>query len=299
MYDIDIARALFAAERIRQKCCFVVLPSPSEETTFTLSRFGTIADVGADAAGARLAELTKTHVPTSRPQVYKSFLLRDAASYTSKRVTDGAVFDLLVLGKIDLNLVASSFGTTPLTYYLLRRQVEAAAKVLSDGHKVIVMHSFLANGKTLVVQGLAFRATQMGFRVLEFELDRGTVGAECAAIQDATTPTLVIIEDYHKNLDVVDRICSRANASVQFVLTARTPTHLTNWNRLTGAFGEITPLELSVDRLEEDEVLAIDGLLGRNGLLGASAALSRTVRVQRMTANARGEFRGILRTHRR
>jgi SIR2-like domain len=122
MYDIDIARALFAAERIRQKCCFVVRPNPSEETKFTLSRFGTIADVGADAAGARLVELIKTHVPASRPQVYKSFLLRDAASYTSKTVTDGAVFDLLVLGKIDLDLLASTFGTTPPAYYLLRRQ---------------------------------------------------------------------------------------------------------------------------------------------------------------------------------
>jgi hypothetical protein len=285
---------LFAAERIRQECCFVVLPKPSEETTFPLSRFGTIVDAGADAAGARLVKLIKTHVPIARPQVYKSFLLRDAASYTSKTVTDAAVFDLLVLGKIHLDLVASSFGTTPPAYYLLRRQVEEAANFLSDGHKVIVVHSFLANGKTLVAQGLAFRATQMGFRVLEFKLDRGTVAAECAAIQDASTPTLVIIEDYPKNLDVVERICSRANVCVQFVLTARTPTHLTNWNRLTGAFGEITPLELSVDRLEDDEVLAIDGLLERNGLLGASAALSRTVRVQRMTANARGEFLWLL-----
>ena len=97
LYDLDIARVLFASSRIRQKCCFVVSEAPSDEMVFSLSRFGTVVPVGAETAGRTLAELAATHIPAAPPRMFNSFRARSFTTGTVPSSTD--VFNLYVKGE--------------------------------------------------------------------------------------------------------------------------------------------------------------------------------------------------------
>jgi SIR2-like domain len=130
LFDLDIARVLYASSRTKQKCCFVVSEAPNEETVFSLSRFGTVVPVGAKVAGRRLSELAATHVPAPPSRVFNSFRERSFATGAVPESTD--VFNLYVKGELDLNLLPATFARAEPFYYLIRSELDDVMAFLAQ-----------------------------------------------------------------------------------------------------------------------------------------------------------------------
>jgi hypothetical protein len=272
LYDLDIARVLFASKQTQQKCCFVVSDAPTEEVVFLLSRFGAVVTVGAEAAGRRLTELAAMHVPTPPSLVFNSFRARSFATGAVPITRD--VFNLYVKGEVNLDLLPAAFASREPLYYILRHDLEEVMARLDRDAPALVLHSYLGDGKTLLCQGAAFRAAQRGWHVLEFDRERATLATECEVIRRATEPTLVIIENYHRYLSLVERLVLQTNPFLRLLLTSRTPTHLTARDQLRMLLAPVEPVDVAVGPLTTDELTAIDRVFERAGLLGDAAALS-------------------------
>ena len=130
--------------------------------------------------------------------------------------------------------------------------------------------------------------------MFEFERDRQTLGRECDIIRSATAPTLVIIEDYHRRYDIIEKLMLGGNPFIRFVLTSRTPIHLMEWSRLTSAFPVNAVSEIAIDQLKDDELVKLDKIFEQFGLLGPAAARNTPERLYRLKNNLKGEFRNIL-----
>ncbi len=168
------------------------------------------------------------------------------------------------------------------------------ARSLESGKRAAAVHSFLGNGKTLFCQGMAFTANKNRFAVYEFDRERQAFARECELIKRSTSPTLVIIEDYHRNFELIERLATPPNPFLHFLFTSRTPIHLMNWERLNAVVGQFGLAEISVDKLRPDEVVHLDAIFERYGLLGAEARLGKEARVKRLNQACNAEFRDIL-----
>jgi hypothetical protein len=235
LHDLDIARIVFASSKIKQKCCFVVSEDPGEDELFSLSRFGTVLPIGAQAAGRRLTELAPTHVRATSPQVFNSFQARSFSTGAVPSSTD--VFNLYVKGELDLRLLPAAFASGEPVYYVLRRDLEDVLEHLNRDVAAVVVHSYLGNGKTLLCEGVAFRAAQRGWRVLEFHRERATLGVECEALRRTSDPTLIIIENYHRHFNLIERLrfTTQSATSVFADISNTDPPHQPRSTR--GCFG--------------------------------------------------------------
>ena len=175
-----------------------------------------------------------------------------------------------------------------------RSEIDRVLDLLLKGSQVIVIHSMLGNGKSLLCQGVAHKASQAGFDVYEFERERGTTASECSRLREATRPTLVIIENYQENFDAIANLRLGNNTHIRLLLSCRTPTHLTHWRQLRELLpGQEVP-EIEVDRLSGSELQELDTIMEHNGLLGDLASFDREARLQRLRGRYNSELREIL-----
>lgn len=169
-----------------------------------------------------------------------------------------------------------------------------AVELLKRGEQAVVAHSYLGNGKTLFSEAVALLAEQDGYTVYVFDRERPSLAEECDHIGRSSSPTLVIVEDYHRHLDVIKKLRLERNPQVQFLFTCRTPVHLIELPKLRSLFEGYEPAELDLDTLSEAELQELDAAFEIAGLLGGQARLSSPRRVANWRSECGGEFRDVL-----
>ncbi|MBK8908541.1 MAG: SIR2 family protein [Rhodospirillales bacterium] len=98
LYDLDISRVLYEDHSIHQKCFFVTRPNPDEMDLYTLQRFGSIVDIGAEALACKIRDIASTHVRTEQA-LYLTCFRGAYHSPPATAVRDRDVIDLCFTGK--------------------------------------------------------------------------------------------------------------------------------------------------------------------------------------------------------
>jgi hypothetical protein len=131
--------------------------------------------------------------------------------------------------------------------------------------------------------------------VFIFAKESLSLADEIRALRTPTRPTLIVIDDYARHIDLISELRLGAGQNQYLLLTSRTPTHLTTRDRLLSALGDGQLVEFRVDTLREEELKTFDSILAGAGLLGEEAARSPDHRVQELyRSRGAGEFGGIL-----
>jgi hypothetical protein len=268
--DLDIGRILIAVDRIRRKCVFIVGPKPSRTLSTTIEKFGAIAPIGVHAAAQGLDLATESHEPTPRRPEFSSFPPLGESRTPITSPTAKSTFDLYVKGEVDTPLLARSLSEPTPSYVVHRAEIDEVAKLLDHGAPVVIILSRLANGKTLLSERISATVRDR-FDVFVFTKETLSLADEIRVLRAPEHPTLIVIDDYAKNIDLVRELRLGAGRNQYLLLTSRTPTHLTNRDRLQGILGEIQPTEFRVDTLRENELNALDSILSGAGLLGDTA----------------------------
>ena len=292
--DLDIGRILIALDRIKRKCVFLVAPEPSRALRTTIEKFGTVAPIGVHAAAQGLDLVAESHEPTPRRPEFTSFQPLGESRTLITSPTAKNIFDLYVKGDVDAPLLARSLSEPTPSYVVRRGEIDEVAKVLDHGAPVVIILSRLANGKTLLSECISATMRDR-FNVFTFTKETLSLADEIRMLRTPDRPTLIVIDDYTKNIDVVRELRLGAGRNQYLLLTSRTPTHLTNRDRLQGILGEIQPTEFRIDTLREEELRALDSILRGAGLLGDTAAWSPERRIREIfQTRGASEFAGIL-----
>jgi hypothetical protein len=258
------------------------------------NRVGTLAPIGVQAAAQILERIAETHEPAPRHLDFLSFRQLGEITTPITSPTTKDIFDLFVKGDVDEGLLAQSLSKPIPSYVVRRGEINTVAELLSRGAPVVVILSRLANGKTLFSASIASEVRDR-FNVFIFAKESLSLADEIRALRTPSKPTLIIIDDYARHIDLISELRLGAGANQYLLLTSQTPTHLTTRDRLRSILGDGQLVEIRVDTLSQRELLEFDSILAPAGLLGDATAMSQNHRVQKLYRDGgAGEFCGIL-----
>jgi hypothetical protein len=202
---------------------------------------------------------------------------------------------LFVKGEIDFGCLSKSLSDPKASYSVERKVVGEIIEALGRGAPVIIVLSRLANGKTFLSECVALKSRDQ-FDVFFFDKETLSLNEEIRALRSPEKPTLIIIDDYARQINLIRDLRLGADKNQHLLLTSRTPTHLTARDQLRAALSEsVEPLEFRIDTLTEEELLKLDTVLAGAGLLGKTAAMQPARRVHQLyKEKGAGEFGGIL-----
>jgi hypothetical protein len=191
-------------------------------------------------------------------------------------------------------LLATSLTEDKPSYCVRRSEVADISAAYSKGAQVVVVLSRLGNGKTLLSECVGIKLLDQ-FDVFTFTKSTPTLADEIRELRNTVRPTLIVIEDYARQLDLIRELSLAANQNQFLLLTSRTPTHLTTREALSATLAGNTATEFRVDALRSKELEELDFVLAGAGLLGPIASWAPSRRIQELYhARGAGEFARIL-----
>jgi hypothetical protein len=291
MYDLDVKRILADSPLLREKAFFVVGKNPNELLTQRVSRFGQIATL----TGEELAEhLTRS----ARPLAKSDFEFRALQEFRRSLdrgldFRDQDLIDLFELGVVNQKAIGASLAGR-IKYYLEREYVRETLQLLREGQPLVAITSGVGNGKTLILEGIAFRAVEQGFRVFTAQNLTEDAALEFETVAKLDEKSLVIIDDYHAWLREIRAFRQIRNDKAQMIVATRDITHDVLFERLEREAGLESVPEIKGDKLLDSEIEWWVETLNQFGLWAEHAGLLRHEKIRIIRDGYDREIRGIL-----
>ena len=279
--DLDIARLIASTEQLGEKSFFIVGQNPSTRTIKRATTYGTVQYFDAAWFGRQIESKRRTYTPMERlePSWYclapYSVPIADTTA-----VSDRAVFDLFLLGLLDLQLLWNSLEGVSQPYIVPRTAGVTVLQLSKDASKVVAVHGGLGNGKTLLIEAVKARGAKEGIRVFSLLQRSPALKEELSALASLDSPFLLVIDDYPSWLDAIEFIGMHQNERMFIVVDARSSAHDVAVEQLEDLFPGRSIDELSVDQLQLGELESINDLLALYGLWGNKAGLSPNSRLR-------------------
>lgn len=291
LFDLDIKRILFDSPELRRKSFFILGEHPSPLTKQRVDRYGDLLETTVAGFSRRLTDAKPTvHEP--RTPKFEALAQIEPAS-TSVAPRDQDVFDLFELGNARRDLVHHSLAEGG-RYYLERTLTSRVLDLFGSGTPAVVLTSSLGNGKTLLLEGLAYRAVERGYKVFITHEFGPKAAIEFERVAKLDEPAVLLVDDYPSWLRELRSYGLTRKASSRLVLTARDISHDVLFEKLESELGLVSIPELRVDKLGEPEVEWIVSTLTAFGLWGDLAGASLLEKTQIVKTSLESEMRSVL-----
>ena len=276
LHDLDIKRILFDSPQVREKCIFILGHKPDGTTLRRAQRFGTPLQIPVDEFAVTVQLQKSKYQPLEVPSLLGDCVLAFAPPTTGARLTDEAVFELLMMGDVSRELVFQSLHERP-KYYLERDAAHRVIELINKGHQFVVLHGELGNGKSMLLEGLKIRLHEAGFKVFTLLRHEEHVFSELQeALQSiASDRTVFFVDNYPEWFDEIRYLVLNATTNVFYVMTARTWLHEVRYEKLLDVISSEETTQLSIDYLSSRDIEWIVDYLDDYGLWGVGAGWSR------------------------
>ncbi len=290
--DLDISRLLAETLDLKEKTFFIVGADVDRATQRRATRFGQLT--GLDNAGfAQLLDCKKaTYVPAEDcgyiGTCFEKFSLPDSTSPFS----DKLVFDLLFQGSVQQAAVVDSMSGGP-EYFLERSMAEEVLRSI-EHDRIAVVTSEIANGKTLLIEGIKCRAADAGYEVYVARQKSEHVRRELEQIFRSQKRILLVVEDYPAWWDLIRDYWELRPETAALLLSARSSRNDVNIESLYQAVGTDDLAEVSIDHLSDSDIDWLVKFFERYGLWGEKAAWSPSKKRRFLTHDCSAQFQGLL-----
>lgn len=296
--DLDIRRLLVNSPQLKEKCFFILGPSPNKLTKQLAELFGAPEIISAQQFADAIKKKKRNYKPSGRqmrPTISVPEYKPPIINYVSKKsISDQDFIDLLLYGRITEEKVSESIGSN--TPYFLERN--AALKRLFDlideGKPIINIVSELGNGKSLFLEELRFRAKEHGFRIFEAKEHNAEAAADLQIIAQIPEKVIVTIEEYQNWKEEIRLFRQNAKDRAYLVLTARTSVNDIFIDELADITGLDSIGTINLDTLEENEIKWFADALSHYGLWGANTAKSQTAKLNILRRKCQSQIYLIL-----
>jgi hypothetical protein len=158
MADPDLATIFFNSEELLNKC-FVFSGATDELSSHRISLIGTNTGLGLVELVSRIDARPVATAPTLR-----SDLTEDRGTFDSKDVTQTIRQNMLIYGRFDVNAARTSWANDGPAYVIKRGISDRLAML--EAACIVIVHSHLGNGKTLIFEYLRFLLARQGRNVV-------------------------------------------------------------------------------------------------------------------------------------
>lgn len=294
LYDLDIKRLLVETDNLKDKSFFILGETPDAQIERRALRFGTVLKQSVEQFSQAVYEIQKKYTPVKIEGVATLAIKEYSATIAPEKISDKDFLDLLMYGKRSQGLICESLRTGQ-KYFLERNRTNEVFDLINRGHRVIVICANLGNGKSLFLEGLRQRALEKGFRVFSVREQGDSTNSELEAIAKLQDKTLTIIEEYYNWLDEIRLFRLNASPSAVLVVTARNAINDVVIDDLAEVSGEEKSLpEISLDKLQTEEIDWFIKTLDTYGYWGEKAGLSQSAKAQFIKQDCQGQTHAIL-----
>jgi SIR2-like domain len=297
MYDLDIQRIMFQSGVSKEKIFFIERPGLSEDQKLDLmqSDFGEILSIGLDGFWSEYDKVKAQYEPKQLERLlhaFEEFHIPDIV----QGFRDDFAFDLLLKGEPRPEHIFDQFvhPRAAPPYFVHRQEHDRVMTALSGGQRDVVVHSDIANGKSIFLTGIACDAIRQGYRVFWLKDSAEEISSEIDAICELPGQVMVIIENYTRRLDDIRHLNLRRVESLVLVISARSSLHEYAVEDLREILGTKSVLQMKLDFINEMDLLKVCTLLDTYKFWGTRDAWPSWRKLKYLKDDCSSEWRSIL-----
>jgi len=287
MYDFDIRKIFHESDDLKNKVCFITEKSPSNKTMFTLERFGTVLPIELSGLVSEIALRKTTWVDIKPPCIFNSFVKFSTEGKVSK-LHDNDLHELHLYGKFNPDLLNIADINS---YVFTRKQEQCILNYLVNGNDVLI-HSSLGNGKTILCNKVAYNLHLDNWDVYILNSKENGWENEVDLICDNDNNCLVIIENYHRTVDVIRYLNVKRTTRLRLLLSERSDINDLNYDNLEFLNKEY--IEIDLNKIDRDSQIKIIENFNKNGLWGSIAAKGFKQKQKAIEEEYKSEFSLLL-----
>ena len=294
LYDIDVSRLLFNPTLIYGKTHFIDHHEIDPILETRLSKFGRVHSIGLEGLTTIIAEEKAGWIKPKLIEQYKSWIrLRPPSTHDDP--SDQDVYDLVLQGLVNDGLLLAQCDTPNNASYAVVRECEASCfKHLGQPNTVALLVGSFANGKTVTAQSLALQLAASGREIFSLGRPTDTAASELRRLCQRDRDFIVVIENYSRNLDLVETFCRYAREGCALLVSEKVEIHEL---RAPALLDKISDRQLAIyelDMLEISELERISHLLDLRGLWGERAGLSKVQKLAYLREECGSQLHAVL-----
>jgi hypothetical protein len=277
--DIDIRRSISAVSENKKKIFFIAREKLSDNEKLKLEKIGTVYTVGIEKF---LCDFEKIKVRNINAMGnIKLFAIEEKKQNDGivTQVKDKDVFDLLFYGRVDDKLILQTLKDEDSFYYFDRVDINKSIEYLKKPGAALVLHSNIANGKSLAASIVMQHFILNNYRVFCLEKIDENALKDIKTISSLIGNKLIVIENYNSFFRLFDDISDIfTDQSIKFIFTERSLINDYAEDKLREYFHNIKSLDLN--QISYDDFNALNKYFDKYGFWGEFAKYHEDKRKQ-------------------
>lgn len=274
LYDVDIARLIFNPDLLKNKIHFIDRDSLRGVLKTKLSNFGTVHGIGLPAFREAILDETAHWEPPKYVEAYKCWSKISPAK-PIREPRDDDFYDLVMYGATEDELLLAQLESPEIPTYSVVRSFEGdCIHHLGQPDGVAVVVGSFANGKTIALRSVALQMVAQGRDVFEFVQHDESARTELQKLCERDNDFVVVIENYSRNLELIECFCRYARSDCALLTSARTEVHELRSPALSDRAQGRNLATFDLDLLDNTEVARLTSLFELRGLWGERAGLT-------------------------
>lgn len=287
--DLDIKRIVNRDPETYQKCFFIVWDKEKAPILRTLKNYGQVLPINVSGFVEAYKKITPK---TLRLERYRCFDVVNNISRNPIEIMDKDIHSLLTLGTIDVNKIVTSISFPEKEYYIDRTIISEIIDKIENGSKRIIIHSDIANGKTMALWGIALHLIRNKYNVYFYKEISYNIDDEVERIcKNSANKIVFIIDNYSNNRKIIDSIRLFGQNSI-VILSERSVINEVATEWLSQKLGDFDEFDINV--LSKQDREKIIHLLDHFGFWSEKAGCNIYQKDEYIATNCNGNIRNIL-----
>lgn len=292
--DIDISRLVFNPALLHKKIHFIDRPDIDPVLRTKLSKFGMVHSIGLAASQAILEKERAQWTPPSIIEDYRCWRLVNPAK-PLRAATDNDFYELIMRGvPHDELLMSQHEDPSNATYAVIRECESACISQLGQPSAVTVVVGSFASGKTIAIRSIALQLSAQGRDVFELGAHMEIAFLELQRLCRRDSSFVLVLENYSRNLDLIECFCRYARPDCGLLLTERTEIHELRASALSEKTSGRTVTVHEIDLLENGEISRLSALFNLRGMWGERAGLNEIQKIAYLKQDCDRQLQSVL-----
>ena len=288
--DLDIKRVIKRSPETFQKCYFIVYEQEKMPNIRTLKEYGDVLPINTSGFVNEYKKITPKAKRLNEKIRCFDVIKNDSVNFID--ITDKDIHELLTLGTIDMNKIATSITNPEKKYYINRSIVAEIIEQIDKGSKRVLIHSDIANGKTMLLIGIAQYLSKKKYNVYFYNGGFYNIDNEIERIcKDNADGIVFIIDNYSNNREVLKSIKMFGNNSI-IILSERSVINEVSSEWLFPKLGEFE--EFDINKLSEEDRKELIELLNDFGFWREKAIYNFFQKDDYIARKCNGNLRNVL-----
>ncbi|OEM18571.1 hypothetical protein BHF22_19360 [Escherichia coli] len=204
MYDMDVKKFLFENPELQEKTYFVVRDGADFKEIFTLRKYGHVLPIGVD----RFSDLMKDVQKQSHEDgiIFTETLVKHEVFDTQTDFRDIDSERLFLYGDYEIEKLHDSIRRIETIPYFIKRDIIPVCLNNIKNNNNIIITGDLGNGKSIVLEMLAYELTVNGFHTYILRNNDGDYVSDLDQIIKHEGTAVIIIDNCSNHLGLIKHI---------------------------------------------------------------------------------------------